>query len=538
MQRTGKFIGSYMPENFFGLPTAWQGLKEVVGARKAQVLDFVEHMKPHLQSKRPAILTTQDAVPEIHTPFRQLLLKMVERMPLTGTGGLRTKEREQRVEVLRWLADKYGLNLNTNFGHSLVGNLNRRAGAQMQLARDGIDAAIDQIGDNEIILRDFRLRIKDMIDSETARGSLGDEGAIALLNKVRNQIWQGVNTPPGQKFPRDFGTMNDWLEYLYLQSRNASPRAREAIGEVADALKADLTRHATEEGGEAGARWLRATNQLDDLVRGEETNTLRALIEAGEVDEQVIRKTLQNGDEVLMQTMMQNLTPTGRENARRMFLQNGLYRSGWRAGPAEELIADPKKFVAWMDNNADQVRQLWPEGEERQLIDGMREYLRLTQAAQETGRGIGMAAAGGIGQQAANAMNLVTLGAIGALGHAYQSAPVRNLLLRLHHIKDDVAMKDMLMKQITPMLMAGGRMAAQEWNAADPHDTVYASDGLLEALGYEPETGTVPGVAPGMMEQLEVAAGAEEEDRGITARLLEMIGIGGDEEEEVVVEEP
>jgi hypothetical protein len=47
MQRTGKFIGSYMPENFFGLPTAWQGLKEVVGARKAQVLDFVELRSIH-----------------------------------------------------------------------------------------------------------------------------------------------------------------------------------------------------------------------------------------------------------------------------------------------------------------------------------------------------------------------------------------------------------------------------------------------------------------------------------------------------------
>ena len=40
-----------------------------------------------------------------------------------------------------------------------------------------------------------------------------------------------------------------------------------------------------------------------------------------------------------------------------------------------------------------------------------------------------------------------------------------------------------------------------------------------------------------MMQQLETATGAQGEDRGVTARLLEMIGIGGDEEE-VVVEEP
>ncbi len=536
VQRSGRFIGSYIPENFFGIQTRFEGLREVVGQRKAQMLDFVDRMKPFLQSKRPAILTTQDAVPEAHTPFRQLLLKMVERMPLTGTGGLRTRQREQRVETLRWLADRYDLNLNTNYGHTLVNNLNRRAGQQMQLARDGVDAAIEQIGDQDIILRDFRLRIKDMIDAERRHGDLGNQGVINLLNKVRNRIWQGVDTPPGQKFPRDFGTMNDWLEYLYVQAANAPPNARAAIHEVADALKDDLVRHATEQGGDAGARWIRATNQLDDLVRGEETNTLRSLIEAGAVDEQVVRKTIQNGDEELMRTMMQNLTPTGRDNARRMFLQNGLYRSGWRAGPAEELIADPKKFLAWMDNNSDQLRQLWPEGEDLDMLRGLREYLRMTAAAQETGKGIGMAAAGGLGQQAANAMNLITLGAIGAAGNAYQSAPIRNLLLRLYHIKSDPALKDEVMNQITPLLMAGGRSVAQQWDASDEHDMVYASDGLLEAMGRGETSGTT-GVSPDLMQQLESAAGGQQEEPSITARLLEMLGMGGDEEE-VVVEEP
>ncbi len=39
------------------------------------------------------------------------------------------------------------------------------------------------------------------------------------------------------------------------------------------------------------------------------------------------------------------------------------------------------------------------------------------------------------------------------------------------------------------------------------------------------------------MQQLESAAGGQQEEPSITARLLEMLGMGGDEEE-VVVEEP
>jgi hypothetical protein len=533
-QRSGRFIGSYIPENFFGLQTKFEGLKEVLGPRKQQVLDFVQRMKPHLQSKRPAILTTQDAVPEAHTPFRQILLKMVECMPLTGTGGLRIRQREQRVEVLRWLADKYDLNVNTRYGYQVAQNLNRRAGARLDAARQGIDTAIDQIGTNDIVLRDFRLNIKSMIDQELKRGDLGDKGTIALLDKVRNQIWQGVDTPAGQKFPRDFGTMNDWLEYLYTQAANAPPRAKAAINEVADSLKADLTRHAKEEGGSAGAAWIRATNQLDDLVRTEEKGTLRSLIEAGDVDEQVVRKVMATGDDALIGTMVKEMTPTGREHARRMFLQDGLYKAGWRSGPADDLIADPKKLMSWMDNNNTQLESLFPAGEERNLLEGMREYLRMTGAAQETGKGVGMAASGGFGQKAANAINLITLGLVGAAGNAYQSAPVRNLLLRLYHVKSDPAMKDMIMQQITPMLMAGGRMTAQEWDSSDEHDMVYASEGLLEAMGKGPP----PGVAPDMMQQLEQAAGTAEEEQSIGARLLEMLGMGGGEEEEAVVEEP
>ena len=528
VQRTGRFIGSYIPENFFGIQTAWQGIRSVLPETKAQVLAFSKQAKEFLQSGRNAIVTTQDAVPEAHTPFRQILLKMVERMPLTGTGGLRIAQREERVETLRWLADRFNLNPNTNYGAQVINSLNRNAGKKLQAARGTINTTIDAMEGNDVILRDFRLTIRDLIEEEAQRGDLANQGVIKLLNKVRNGIWQGGRA---QDFGRSFGGLNDWLEYMYTQSASAAPGARKLLDQAGQALRRDLSRHATEEGGEAGARWLAASTQVDTLIKDAGKKTLRSLIEAGNVDQQVIRQTMKSGDDQLMRFMVNNLSADGVHAARQMVLRDAMRVAGWRRTEAAEAIVDPKKFLRWMEteNVEKQLRHLFPDGAERETLNGMMEYLRMTALAQETGKGVGMAAAGGMGQMSANAMNFLTLGLIGAAGHAYQSAPIRNLLLRLEHVKGNPRMKDAIMEQITPLLMAGGRQMSQLWTEDDPQDSVYVSDEFAEAQEDQDRSLVDQG-----MEQLRAIAGEEgveaQEETGVTGRLMQMLGFGDEEE--------
>jgi hypothetical protein len=161
----------------------------------------------------------------------------------------------------------------------------------------------------------------------------------------------------------------------------------------------------------------------------------------------------------------------------------------------------------------------------------MMEYLRVTADAGSLGEGVGMAAAGGGGKQMfANAMNILTAGMIGLAGHAYQGTAVRNLMLRFYHAKGNVANRDAIMMQITPLLMVIGRDQLQAWDESDPQDLTYVSDEFLEMEGERNQ-----GLIEQGMDQLRAAAD-DEEDPGITSRLLQMIGIGGEEEEEAPVE--
>lgn len=505
-QRTGKFIGSYFPENMFG------GLEAVIPEAKAQVLNFAKQAKDYLQSGRAAIVTTQDAVPEAHTPFRQIILKMVERMPLTGTGALRVAQREQRVEVLRHLADRYNLNPNTNYGATVIRNLNEGAGEALTAAREAMSSAAETLKDQRINIVNFRKTMTNVVNDEKAYGELANAGVIDLLERAQRAVWQGGKK---QDFGRGFGVIEDWVQRLRMEAGNAPPAARESLNSVADALESDLRRTAAEEGGEAGARWLKAADEEARLVAEANQKSLRGLIAAGEVDQQVIRRVLKSGNVKDMKYMYDNMSRSGRNAARQMVLRNATKVAGWRRGEALEAAIDPTKMLKWLDTEAvdAQLKTFFPGKAAQAEINGMREYLRTTVAAGQIGKGVGMAAAGGLGQISANAMNLVTLGLVGALGHAYQSAPIRNLLLRLQHVKADVRAKDAIMQELTPLLMAGGRQMMQNWTESDPQDMILASTEFIDGVDERgnPQIGVrEPGEEePGLIEQLRQAVGYE-----------------------------
>lgn len=517
VQRLGRFIGSYIPENLgqtIGMKT---GLSSVIPEAKAQVINFTRRARDYLQSGRPAIVTTQDAVPEAHTPFRQILLKMVERLPLTGTGALRKAQQQQRVEVLQHLADRFNLHPGTNYGATVIDDINRNAGGAMEAAVAGRRAAVDQLADTDIIIRDFRLKVRDLIEQETKYGDMANQGLIDLLNKARTSVWVGGVPKPG-KLPRGFGIMDDWLQRLRMHAGQGSPQVRATLNEAADALEADLRRHAGD-AGEAGANWLRNMDDAARIATEAENRTLQSLINAGEVDQQVIRRVLKGGDADQIGQLYQSMTPEGRVATQQMIMRNALRVGGWRRAMPEEMVVDPDKVVRWLETEPveAQLRTFFPDQESQQMLGGMQEYLKMTADAAKTGQGVGMAAAGGLPQHAANTMNLVTLGLVGFAGQAYQSAPIRNLLLRLYHVKSDVRLKDAVMRQITPLLMAGGRQTMQQWTEDDPQDSAYVSAEFQDASQER-------NMLDQAMQELRRATGQEQaEDADTEARMMQQL---------------
>ena len=515
-QRTGKFIGSYFPEHMFG------GIRAVLPEAKAAVLDYAKRAKEFLHTKREAIVMTQDAVPEIHTPKMQIILKMVERLPLTGTGRLRKKQQVQRVEVLRNLADRYNLNPLTNYGATILRSLNAGKGGALDASRKVLTETVGEMAKHKVNIINFRKTMTNIVNDEKRYGELANAGVLDLLQKAQRAVWQGGRK---QDFGRGFGVIDDWVQRLRMEAASAPPAAGASLRQAADALEMDLKRTAQEKGGKAGQRWLSATVEEKRLVEQMESKALKDLIETGRIDQQVIRRVAQRGSVPEMKLLYDNMGPEGINAARQQILKNAMRYGGWRRVPAGEANVNAQKVLTFLEkeNIERQLNTFFPDEAAQKELGGIMEYLRMTADAEKVGQGVGMAAAGGFGQTMADGINLALGGLIGFIGHGYQSGPVRNLFLRLYHVRADVAAKDAIMAEVTPLLMAAGRQYQQSHSESDPQDIILASDEFIESYTdrqggptrsrLNPVIGQrAPGEEePGLIEQLRQAVGYDPE---------------------------
>jgi hypothetical protein len=289
------------------------------------------------------------------TPSLQILAKVVERIPIAGTGGQRKEMARQRVDALTELAAKYGIDVETDYGTRVMENFVERM--------------------------------------------------------MKRRFW-GAN------------------EDLVLKGNRT--RANEMIERAYEA-------------------------EMEEISEG----VLRNAIRDNRIDDVVVDKVMDSGRPKLLGELFNKLMDPGKEAARRRFLLRGLEESSWT--PGAPAVADPKKFLQWLDKPANRkVVAAWFEPEDQQVLNGAREYLRLTAAAQETGKGAGMVAAvgGGLGFMAGVLNALVGSAAVmGGAGRFMQGQFVRNRLLKLAHIAGDEAQTAAIMRELRPYMMS----AENQW---------------------------------------------------------------------------
>jgi len=303
-------------------------------------------------------IMTQDVLGERMTPSLQILAKVVERIPIAGTGGQRKEMVRQRVDALTELAVKYGIDIETDYGTRVM------------------------------------------------------ESFVERMMKRR--FW-GAN------------------EDLVLKGNRT--RANEMIERAYE-------------------------SEMEEISHG----VLRSAIQEDRIDDIVVDRVMDSGRPKLLGELFNKLMPEGKEAARRRFILRGLEEASWT--PGAPGVADPKVFLKWLDKPANRkVVAEWFTPEDQQVLNGAREYLRLTHAAQETGKGAGMvAAAAGVGGAMAGILNALvgTAAVTGVTGRFVQSPFIRDRLLKLAHTEGDEAATALIMQELRPYLMAAENQWKQE----------------------------------------------------------------------------
>jgi hypothetical protein len=228
-------------------------------------------------------ITSSDALKEFVTFPMQLYLKIAERIPVTGTGSIATRQTAERAKTLSKIAEDFDINVETEFG-------------------------------------------EEILDS--------------FVKKMTKKRFWGKN-------------------------KNPSPE-------------------------QVAAAWKKESEEISDTL-------LNRYIRRGNIDEDLVDKALDSGKPKHIRQLLGKLDEGGRTAAKQRFIARGLEKSGWTPEGARAQIADPKKFMSYLDNpkNKKTLRAMFTP-EEQEVLNGAREYLRLTAPAGDI-KGAGMTAA--IGKQ-------------------------------------------------------------------------------------------------------------------------------------------
>lgn len=303
-------------------------------------------------------IMTQDVLGERMTPAMQILTKVVERIPITGTGGLRKQMGRERIDMLTELAAKYGIDVETDYGTRVM------------------ESFVDRM--------------------------------------MKRRFW-GAN------------------EDLVLKGNRT--RAQEMIERAYE-------------------------KEMEEITHG----VLRTAIQENRIDDLVVDGVMRSNRPRILKELFNKLMPEGRQAARQRWLMSGLEEASWT--PGSPGIAKPDKFFAWMDRPANKkVVAEWFSPEDQATLNGMREYLRITAAAETTGKGAGMVAAGmaaggGISWAAGMLNALVgATAATGLTGRFIQGPFIRDRLLKLAHVAGDELKTAAIMRELRPYMVA----AENQW---------------------------------------------------------------------------
>ena len=364
---------------------------------------------------------TSDALSEFMTPIQMIFMKTIERVPITGIGRQKIRQKAARTDALIDLANKYDIDVQTELGQDIADNFITR-----------------------MIKQRFWGKNAEVMDP--------------------NNWPTGVGNPQAR--------------------RNAQAKAQEMLERAFE-------------------------READDVVDFALAKQLRQ----GNLDDDIVERVLDQAKPKRVQDLFNKLMPEGKLAVKQRFITKGLEKAGWT--PDAPQIADPDQFVKYLTNPKNKkMLDVFFDGGERDLIEGTREYLRITAAAAKTGQGAGMVAAvgGGAAVGLAVANGLWGVAMMTALaGRAIQGKTVRDLLLKLTYAKGDPAKAQVIMQALRPAVIALQNQYFESGGPPELPDVEFDKEMMKDLGDYS-------------MEYLRgLGAKGQEKIEDITGRLSEML---------------
>lgn len=383
-----------------------------------------------------------------------------EKASILGTGPARAAQQKQRETAVKKIAEE-----NQLFAfESVVEDLsNSRVAEKARLGEIFRQAGekLDAVGD---------------IPLPTTRANLAQVQAILDRPGIiqSENLKQQLRTLAGElDFPQTYTSVREnreaWtkiLETIDNQGRSQFSSREDALFKQ---IRAGMTRDMKSfEKAHLPANEKRALDKNNKAFQAHERNftrtKLKGILDKGDVTPEIVGNSLFTTNRSDVQRLFDNLTPTGQGNARAAFIGETVARLERKGGGLS-----PNAFQTEIRRFPGTVDVLF-KGQQRRELDGLMKVLETTRRAQDatiatpTGQQVlGIAAAGGLFIDPVTTIG--TAATIGAIAKGYESAPVRNALLRLANTPKGSTAFEGALETARRALVTAGQAAAREESA-------------------------------------------------------------------------
>lgn len=409
-----------------------------------------------------------------------------EMIPGAGTGGPRAAQQQERIDASVDLLRNYGVTEASAADNTIISNV-----AKDLLARRGENLTKYTGMKTEVIERLSQPNTTVPVAKSVAK--IDEE--IARLNSIsptqfkpvidRLITWRDdltgtreVTLPNGQKQVVVQGQPLATIEVLRKQIGEAftdpslaavRSEGEKVLSRIYAPLREDMADYIKANGQRRDFdKWNIANKQLASMAGELELGAMKAALAKGDTSPEVIRTMLFSAKPSDVKALYRGLSAEGKRNARTAVLQEAFTKVG---GNFENL--SPDQFKRQLIRLGSPIGVFF-SGQDLKAVEGLTRALKMTEQAGRAGVSppTGVQAVPVVGAAVLTDIlggagaGIVGGATIGGIARLYESAPVRNILLKLPQVAKGSQQEQELIKQLTVALRA--EKAAEEQPQAAP----------------------------------------------------------------------
>ncbi len=374
-------------------------------------------------------LLTSDVAPP-QTFVKRWVQSITEKIPVFGTGRLRSKQQAERVAAVRDLIQQYGADDVANLSDDIVDDLLKTRSANISKWATAKDDVITKLSDDIVPVNNTVSAIDDQIVKLESLGTAEMDPVIARLADWKDAI-QDQDLKNVELLRKQLGESFKAPELAGVRSTG-----ERALSSIYGAVKKDMSDYIREVGGQADLnKWEISNKHLSEMMRDLDIPALKRVLNRGEATPEIVNSLLFSKNRSDVSKLYNQLSEPGRSSARTAIIAKAVEQAGGEA-------ISPDRFANAVKRLGSQTGVFF-KADDLKEVEGLVRVLDATkragQAAVTPPTGIqtvipvgaaGLASFFGGGLE--GFLGAVGTGAgVGGAARLYESKPVRDILMKI-----------------------------------------------------------------------------------------------------------